>query len=86
MAVTLDDLKSRGIDYLIASIEEGELVMEPYCACGTMLDENYRCPQCDRLCECKFVACSSPEAMAIVEKLIAGNPTFRHFDASLIAQ
>jgi len=86
MPITLDELKSRGIDYLLASIEEGELVMEPFCACGAMLDETYQCPECSRRCDCKFVACSGPRAMAIVEKLIAGNPTFRHFEASLIAQ
>lgn len=86
MPIELDTLKSRGIDYLLASIEEGQLVMEPFCSCGTMLDENYRCPECERTCECRFVACSGPQALAIVERLISGSPDFRNFEVALIAE
>ncbi len=86
MAITLEDLKSRGVDYLLASIEEGQLVLEPFCSCGATLDENYHCPECNKNCECKFVACSDPNSMAIVEKLIAGSPNFRNFETSLIAK
>ncbi len=86
MATTLDVLKSRQVDYLLASIEDGQLVLEPFCSCGTILDENYHCEECGRDCDCKFVACSSPQSLAIVEKLIAGNPGFRNFEAALIAE
>ena len=86
MPITIDTLKSRGIDYMVASIEDGQLVLEPFCSCGTILDEHYHCPECSKVCDCKFVACSDPQAMAIVEKLIAGNPGFRDFEASLIGQ
>ena len=86
MAITLDDLRAREIDYLFASIEEGELVLEPFCSCGTALDENYHCAKCGKVCDCKFVACSGPQALGIVEKLIAGNPRFRNFNASLLAE
>ena len=84
MAISLDILKSKGIDYLLASIEDGQLVLEPTCSCGTPLEEDYHCPECDRDCKCKFVACTSPQALAIVDKLISGNPNFRNFDAALI--
>jgi hypothetical protein len=86
MAIILDDLRAREIDYLFASIEEGELVLEPFCSCGSALDENYHCAKCGKVCDCKFVACSGPQALGIVEKLIAGNPRFRNFKASLLAE
>lgn len=86
MPITMDALKERAVDYLQASIEDGQLVIEPFCSCGSMLDENYQCPECNRKCDCKFVACEDPQALAIVEKLIAGNPSFRNFEASLIVK
>ena len=85
MAITLDDLKLRGIDYLLASIVDGELVLEPFCSCGSALDEDYRCSKCGKVCDCKFLACSGSQTLGIVEKLIAGSPRFRHFKASLLA-
>ena len=35
MAITLDDLRLRAIDYLLASTEDGQLVLEPFCSCGS---------------------------------------------------
>lgn len=86
MAITRDDLKSREIDYLIASIQGGELVLEPFCSCGSALDENYHCEQCGKICDCKLVACSDPRALGMVEKMIAGNPRFRNFQATLLVE
>jgi hypothetical protein len=84
MPVTIEQLKSKKIDYLLASWEEGQLVMEPFCSCGSLLEEDYRCPGCNRTCDCKFVACSSAQALTVVEKLIAGNPNFRNFESAMI--
>lgn len=84
MPITMEALKTRAVDYLLASIEDGQLVMEPFCSCGTMLDENYQCPECNRTCSCRFVACEDPRALAIVEKLLSGNPVFRDYEATLI--
>jgi len=84
MAIDLDTLKSQGIDYMLASIEDGQLVMEPTCSCGAVLGEDYQCPDCRKTCECRFIACTGPQALAIVEKLISGNPNFRNFQASLV--
>ena len=86
MAITLDDLKSRSIDYLLASTEDGQLVLEPFCSCGSALDEDYHCAQCGKVCDCRFVACSSTEALGIVEKLISGSPGFRNFETSLLVK
>ncbi len=85
MAITLDDLKARAIDYLLASIVDGELILEPFCSCGSCLDEDYQCARCAKVCDCKFVVCSDPQALSTVEKLIAGSPSFRNFKASLLA-
>jgi len=86
MAITLDDLKLRSIDYLLASTDDGQLVLEPFCSCGSALDEDYHCAQCGKVCDCKFVACSSTQALGIVEKLISGSPGFRNFEASLLVK
>jgi hypothetical protein len=86
MPITPDDLRAHAIDYLLAYVADGELVLEPFCSCGTSLDENYHCAKCGKVCDCKFVACSGPEALGIVEKLISGNPGFRNFKASLLVE
>ncbi|MFZ0929434.1 MAG: hypothetical protein WAN11_12580 [Syntrophobacteraceae bacterium] len=86
MAITLDDLRLRAIDYLLASTEDGQLVLEPFCSCGSALDEDYHCARCGKVCDCKFVACSGAQALGIVEKLISGSPGFRDFEASLLVR
>ncbi len=86
MPITLDYLKTHAIDYLLASIEDGQLVLEPYCSCGSALDEDYHCAKCGKVCDCKFVACSGSQELGIVEKLISGNPGFRGFEASLLVK
>ncbi len=86
MPITTDDLKSRAIDYLLASTQDGELILEPFCSCGHSLDEDYHCAQCGKVCDCRFVACSGAQALGIVEKLISGNPGFRNFEAALLVR
>ena len=44
------------------------------------------CAKCGKVCECKFVACSGPQALGIVEKLISGSPNFRNFEAALLVR
>ena len=86
MAISLHDLELRVIDYLLASVEDGQLVLEPFCSCGSALDEDYHCSRCGKACECKFVACSNAQALGIVEKLISGNPGFRGFETALLVR
>lgn len=84
MATTLSELQARRQDYMLAHWENNELVMEPSCSCGNVLEENYFCGKCNRECECTFIACSDPQALAVVEKLIAGNPNFKNYTAALL--
>ena len=86
MPVTAEILKQHQQDYLIAKWENGELVMEPVCSCGSPLDEDYFCKKCQRKCNCNFIACSDPQAFSIVEKLLQGNPNFKNFEAALLDQ
>ena len=84
MSVTLEKLKAHGQDYLFAYMEDGQLVMEPFCNCGQALAEDLQCPVCRRDCDCNFVACSEIAVLSLVEKLIAGNPNFRNFNTALL--
>lgn len=86
MPVNFGDLKSQLMDYYWAHWEDGELVMEPFCACGNALEEDYFCQACKRECDCSFIACEDPEVLDAVEKLVHGNPTFRNFRASLLVR
>ncbi len=84
MAVTSDTLKAAKQDYLLARYEEDELVMEPTCFCGKALEEDYFCKECNRECDCTFIACEDAQALSLVEKLVHGNPTFKNFKVSLL--
>lgn len=86
MPVSLEDLKSQLLDYYWAHWENGELVMEPSCACGRALEEDYFCKDCSRECDCRFIACEDPEVLHAVEKLIHGNPNFKNYRASLLVR
>ena len=33
-------------DFFTAEMENGELVMKPFCKCGNILDETYFCEKC----------------------------------------
>lgn len=84
MPVSLEDLKCKLLDYYYAHWENGELIIEPFCACGNALDEDYFCKECSRECDCRFIACEDPQALNTVEKLVHGNPGFKNFRASLL--
>ena len=84
--ITIDKLKSRGQDYLLAHWEGEELVMEPFCSCGALLEEDYHCSRCNRDCMCTFIACNDSQSFSIVQKLIFGNPNFREFTASMVEE
>lgn len=84
MAVTLKELASRGLDYLLARWENNELVLEPACSCGNELEEDFFCNKCGRECNCTIIACSDPQALAVAEKLVAGNPNFKNYKAVLL--
>ncbi len=84
MSITMDDLKKEQRDHFIVKWEDGQLVMEPHCFCGDELDEDFFCADCNRKCDCAFLACSDALSLSVAEKLIHGDPTFKNFKASLI--
>ena len=73
--------EGRGAYY--ACLEDGQLVMEPSCACGNPLDETYLCDKCDKRCQCTDILCEDQATLNIVEKYIRTSPKFRGFKAML---
>ncbi len=73
--------KSGGKDYYLATLEEGSLVMEPYCACGNHLLEDYFCDKCDRRCHCTDIVCDNETTLKFVKNLIVTSPQFSYFKA-----
>jgi hypothetical protein len=84
MTTTPDVLRARREDYYLASWQHGELMLEPHCACGTVLEEDFLCRQCVRECDCTWILCEDAQTLSVVEKFIHGNPSFRHYRAALI--
>lgn len=84
MPMKLEDLKASQQDYYLAHWEDNQLVMEPFCHCGNALDEDYFCSECERECDCTFVACYDPQSLSVVEKMINGNPSFRNYQVSML--
>ncbi len=74
MAITRDELKARKRDYFVASVEDGELAMEPFCYCGNALDEQYACAVCNHKCDITFVACADAGALAMMQTLVRSRP------------
>jgi len=64
-----------------ACLEDGQLVMEPYCSCGNPLDETYLCDKCDKSCQCTDILCEDQATLNLVEKYIRTSPKFRNFKA-----
>jgi hypothetical protein len=84
MPITRDELKAKEKDYFFARWENDELSMEPYCQCGSILDEQYFCEQCKRQCQCTFIVCDGHETLAVVRKFLHGNPKFKNFETAVI--
>jgi hypothetical protein len=70
-------------DYYKASLENGSLVMKPYCACGNNLDEDYFCEKCQKKCHCRQIICDDAETLNLVEHYIRDSPQFSDFKATL---
>ena len=70
-------------DYYEASLEDGSLVMKPYCACGNSLNEDYFCEKCRRKCHCRLVICNDEATLALVTRYIRQSSQFSSFEARL---
>ncbi|MFH0789408.1 MAG: hypothetical protein V2B13_17585 [Pseudomonadota bacterium] len=62
-------------DYFFAELEEGELVMKPFCRCGNPLAEEYFCEKCQRQCRCTDVVCADETTF----RFIQDKPPFKKF-------
>ena len=69
-------------DYYEASIEDGSLMMKPYCGCGNSLNEDYFCEKC-RKCHCRLVICNDEATLALVRRYIRESSQFSSFEARL---
>jgi len=72
-----------GIDTYYAYLEDGELVLEPYCSCGNQLDETYFCDACKRHCRLTDILCEDEGTLKMVDQYIRTSSKFRRFKAML---
>ena len=70
-------------DYYEAALENGALVMQPYCACGNALDEDYICEKCHRKCHCNQIICNDEATLELVKSYIRKSSQFSAFKVKL---
>ena len=83
MTDTTKDAGPAELGAYYAYLEDGQLVMEPYCSCGNLLDEYYLCDKCKRHCRCTDILCEDQATLNLVEKYIRTSPRLRNFNATL---
>jgi hypothetical protein len=74
---------SPGFAAFYAHLEDGHLVMEPYCSCGNPPDEHYHCDKCEKRCHCNDILCADQATLNLVEKYMRTSPKLRNFNAML---
>ncbi len=72
-----------GLDTYYAYLEDGELVLEPYCSCGNPLDDMYYCDVCQRHRHPTDVLCEDESTLKMVERYIRTSSKFSRFKAML---
>lgn len=70
-------------DYYEASLENGSLVIKPYCACGDTLNEDYFCEKCHRKCHCNQIVCDNEATLKLVKRYIRKSSQFSTFKVKL---
>ena len=70
-------------DHYMAGLENGSLVMQPHCACGNSLDEDYFCEKCRKKCRCHLIICDKIETLNRVRDYIRKSSQFSGFKAKL---
>jgi hypothetical protein len=70
-------------DYYQATLENGELVMTPHCACGNVLNEDYFCEKCNRRCQCYQIVCDNAATLELVQEYIRESSKFAVYTATL---
>jgi hypothetical protein len=71
------------VDYYKATLEDGELVMVPHCACGEVLNEDYICQKCKRRCHCYRIFCDNQATLRLVQQYIRKSSKFSVYTATL---
>jgi hypothetical protein len=77
------DFPAHASDYYEASLENGSLVMKPYCACGNALDEDYFCEKCNRKCHCNQIICDNEATLKRVKRYARQSSKFSAFKTKL---
>ncbi|MFH0813233.1 MAG: hypothetical protein V2A69_10425 [Pseudomonadota bacterium] len=77
----MEESKEPRRDYFFATFDTGGLVLEPHCACGNYLSEEYFCEQCQKQCLCTEIRCKDKETLAYVTRFLKDNEQFRNFRA-----
>lgn len=78
--------KARRKDYYRAHLEDDELIMTPFCACGNLLDDDYYCEKCNRHCRCYEIICEDSTTLERVQAYIRNSPQFSVYKAYLSNQ
>ncbi len=68
-----------GCDHYKAAIEDGSLVMIPYCACGQALDEDYFCEKCNKKCHCREIFCDNEATLDLIKEYAKKSSQFAGF-------
>ena len=83
MSDTSKDNTHAALGAFYARLEDGQLVMEPYCSCGNQLDEGYNCDKCNKRCQVPDILCEDQATLHLVEKYARTSPKFRNFNVML---
>jgi hypothetical protein len=70
-------------DHYEATLENGSLVMKPYCACGNSLNENYFCDRCNKRCHCHQIICYNEATLKLVKSYMRKSSQFSAFKVKL---
>jgi len=73
-------------DQYEATLENGSLVMKPYCACGNSLNEDYFCDRCNRQCHCHQIVCDNEATLKLVKNYIRKSSQFSAFKVKLASE
>jgi hypothetical protein len=70
-------------DYYKTTMENGSLVMEPHCACGNPINDDYFCEKCNRKCHCRLIVCDNETTFKRVKDYIRKSSQFSGFEVKL---
>ncbi|MEA3438004.1 MAG: hypothetical protein U9R43_16190 [Thermodesulfobacteriota bacterium] len=71
------------LDHYKATLENGLLVMKPFCSCGNSLDEDYFCDKCNKKCNCHQIVCDNEATLKLVKKYTRKSSQFSGFKIKL---